>query len=77
MIEEFDNIIYEFGNLNNNDGYDEELDQLANKLNNLLKNMSVIEIQELLKRPYMGLYKELIKQLLINNNRWEEEYYGS
>ena len=76
MLEEFDKIIYEFGNLNDNDGYDEELDILSDKLNDLLKNMSVIEIQELLKRPYMGLYKELIKELLINNNRWEEEYYG-
>lgn len=72
MIEEFDKIIYEFGNLNDNDGYDEELDELSDKLNNLLKNMSVLEIQELLKRPYMNIYKELIKELLINNNRWEE-----
>lgn len=77
MLDEFDKIIYEFGNLNDNDGYDEELDILSDKLNDLLKNMSVIEIQELLKRPYMGLYKELIKELLINNNRWEEEYYGN
>ena len=77
MLEEFDKIIYEFGNLNDNDGYDEELDILSDKLNDLLKNMSVIEIQKLLKRPYMGLYKELIKELLINNNRWEEEYYGN
>lgn len=76
MLEEFDKIIYEFGNLNDNDGYDEELDILSDKLNDLLKNMSVLEIQELLKRPYMSLYKELIKELLINNNRWEEEYYG-
>lgn len=76
MIDEFDRIIYEFGNLNDNDGYDEELDELAEKLNYLIKNMSVLEIQELLKRPYMSLYKELIKELLINNNRWEEEYYG-
>ena len=65
MLEEFDKIIYEFGNLNDNDGYDEELDILSDKLNDLLKNMSVIEIQE------------LIKELLINNNRWEEEYYGN
>lgn len=76
MLEEFDKVIYEFGNLNNNDGYDEELDELADKLNNLLLNMSVIEIQELLKRPYISIYKELIKEILIKNNRWEEEYYG-
>lgn len=77
MLEEFDKIIYEFGNLNDNDGYDEELDELASNLNSLLLNMSVIEIQELLKRPYMVIYKELIKELLIKNNRWEEEYYGN
>lgn len=77
MLEEFDKIIYEFGNLNDNDGYDEELDELANKINNLILNMSVKEIQELLKRPYIGIYKGLIKEILIRNNRWEEEYYGN
>ena len=76
MLEEFDRIIYEFGNLNDNCGYDEELDELAIKINELLENMSVLEIKELLNRPYIGIYKELIKELLINNNRWEEEYYG-
>lgn len=77
MMEEFDRIIYEFGNLNDNDGYDEELDELASKINELILNMSVLEIKELLKKPYMNIYKDLIKQILINNNRWEEEYYGN
>ena len=77
MLDEFDKVIYEFGNLNDNDGYDEELDELSFKLNELLQNMSVLEIQELLKRPYMVIYKEMIKNILINNNRWEEEYYGN
>ena len=77
MMEEFDRIIYEFGNLNDNDGYDEELDELASKINELILNMSVLEIKELLKRHYMNIYKDLIKQILINNNRWEEEYYGN
>lgn len=77
MLDQFDKIIYKFGELNTNDAYDDELDNLTTELSNLLINMSVIEIQVLLKRPYMVLYKELVKEILINNNRWEEEYYGN
>ena len=77
MLEEFDKIIYSFGNLNDNDGVDAELDELVNRMNELILKMSVLEIQELLKRPYMNIYKEYIKEILITNNRWEEEYYGN
>lgn len=77
MLDQFDKIIYKFGELNTNDAYDDELDNLTTELSNLLINMSVIKIQVLLKRPYMVLYKELVKEILINNNRWEEEYYGN
>ena len=73
VSERKDRLIYEFGNLNDNDGYDEELDFLSDKMNELLTNMSVVEIQELLRRPYMSMYKELVKELLINNNIREEE----
>lgn len=77
MLEQFDQYIYEFGNLNQNDGYDEELDLLAEHINALLQCMSEDEIKELLKRPYMVSYKELIKSILIRIGRWEEEVYGS
>ncbi|MBQ8132663.1 MAG: hypothetical protein IJ193_09240 [Bacilli bacterium] len=77
MLEQFDQYIYEFGNLNQNDGYDEELDLLAEHINALLLCMSEEEIKELLKRPYMSMYKELIKSILIRLGRWEEEVYGN
>lgn len=77
MLEQFDQLIYDFGTLNENDGYDEELDILAEHFNALLLCMSEEEIKQLLKRPYMVMYKELIKSILIRIGRWEEEIYGN
>ena len=66
MLEELDNVIYEFGKLNNNDGYDEELDELVDKFINIVKNMNDDEISILLKKPYMKDYKESI-DIILNN----------
>jgi len=66
MLEELDNVIYEFGKLNNNDGYDEELDELVDKFIYLVKNMNDDEIKALLEKPYMKDYKESI-EIIINN----------
>ena len=72
MLEELDNVIYEFGKLNNNDGYDEELDELVDKFIYLVKNMNDDEIKALLEKPYMKDYKESI-EIIINN---KEDYDG-
>lgn len=74
MLEQFDNLIIEFGKLHDNDGWDIELDELAYNMNALLLLMSDEEIKELLKRSYIVTYKELIKSILIRMGRWEEEY---
>lgn len=66
MLEELDSVIYEFGKLNNNDGYDEELDELVEKFINIVKNMNDDEISILLKRPYMKVYRESI-DIILNN----------
>ena len=66
MLEKIDNVIYEFGKLNNNDGYDEELDELVDKFIYLVKNMNDDEIKTLLEKPYMKDYKESI-EIIINN----------
>lgn len=66
MLEELDSVIYEFGKLNNNDGYDEELDELVDKFINIVKNMNDDEISILLKKPYMKDYKESI-DIILNN----------
>ena len=66
MLEELDNVIYEFGKLNNNDGYDDELDELVDKFIYLVKNMNDDEIKALLEKPYMKDYKESI-EIIINN----------
>ena len=66
MLEELDNVIYEFGKLNNNDGYDDELDALVDKFIYLVKNMNDDEIKALLEKPYMKDYKESI-EIIINN----------
>lgn len=66
MLEELDSVIYEFGKLNNNDGYDEELDELVEKFINIVKNMNDDEISILLKKPYMKDYKESI-DIILNN----------
>lgn len=77
MLEKFDKIIYDIGELNENDGDDEELDYLMNEVFDILLNMSIKEKQEVLKRPYIGIYKNIIKEFLIEHNAWEEEYYGN
>ena len=66
MLEELDSVIYEFGKLNNNDGYDEELDELVEKFINIVKNMNDDEISILLKKPYIKDYKESI-DIILNN----------
>ncbi|MBR6948885.1 MAG: hypothetical protein IKH54_01700 [Bacilli bacterium] len=66
MLEELDSVIYEFGKLNNNDGYDEELDELVDKFINIVKNMNDDEISILLKKPYMKVYRESI-DIILNN----------
>ena len=66
MLEELDSVIYEFGKLNNNDGYDEELDELVEKFINIVKNMNDDEISILLKKPYMKDYRESI-DIILNN----------
>ena len=74
MLEQFDKLVLEFGSLHDNDGWDIELDELAYNMNALLLLMSEDEIRMLLKRNYISEYKELIKSLLIQIGRWEEEY---
>lgn len=77
MLKQFDELIYQFGNLNQNDGYDEELDLLAEHIHALLLCMSEDEIRKLMKRKYMAEYKELIKSILIQIGRWEDNIYGN
>lgn len=74
MLEQFDKLVLEFGSLHDNDGWDIELDELAYNMNALLLLMSEDEIRMLLKRNYISEYKELIKSLLIQIGRWEDNY---
>lgn len=72
MLDEFKKIILEIAELNDNDGYDEEIDELVCRMYELLLLMSNEEIKELLNKPYICSYKDLIKEFLINHNKWEE-----
>lgn len=61
MLREFEQLIYDIGNLSDNDGYDPELDNLSYKLNELLENATLEELESIYNKPYMKKYRNLIK----------------
>ncbi len=62
MLDDFEKIIMEIGELNDNDGNDYDLDRLAYVLNGLLENATEEELEQLINKPYMEKYKNLLKK---------------
>lgn len=63
MLKEYDELEKRYSELALNDGDENELKEISDQLDEMIKEMSGAEVQELLSRPYPPQYKLKIKQL--------------